>query len=268
MNAVKPALEPTACILSSLQTVVVATLHPPYLLHRSPLHTLFAPCPPPTHAGNGCGVYVCAHRRTVSSFFERELDHLCRTRVVLHVGDDSDAMLAAHHKPQLGPRKQQQQQAQVVVAETIHMKSGGSKPITSRDAISLEPPAARTTTTTSSSSPSSSTKAAGAATLHITPLGAKPPGLIALQSGEGGDAGNSGSGDGHEQDDPPDPRDNLTFNLRLTDEERAVRAQTALPYAKTQEEKQRFLQGTGAIYYEPDDVDDFDDEDPDDDLDI
>ncbi|KAF9914511.1 hypothetical protein BX616_008142 [Lobosporangium transversale] len=58
-----------------------------------------------------------------------------------------------------------------------------------------------------------------------------------------------------------DPAANLSFNLNLTEEQRKAKNDTVLPYLKTQE-------STGAIYYEPDAADDFDDDDPDDDLTI
>ncbi|KAG0241803.1 hypothetical protein BGW41_005310 [Actinomortierella wolfii] len=58
-----------------------------------------------------------------------------------------------------------------------------------------------------------------------------------------------------------DPTANLSFNLNLTEEQRKAKNETVLPYVKTQET-------SGAIYYEPDAGDDFDDDDPDDDLTI
>ncbi|RKO93720.1 Elongator complex protein 5 [Blyttiomyces helicus] len=58
----------------------------------------------------------------------------------------------------------------------------------------------------------------------------------------------------------PDPTADLSFNLRLTDEQKNARSEVVLPYIKAQAQ--------GAIYYEPDEGDDYDDEDPDDDLDI
>lgn len=67
-----------------------------------------------------------------------------------------------------------------------------------------------------------------------------------------------------------DPTANLSFNLSLTDEQRKTKENLVLPYLKAQqlevsidEEKK-----SGLIYYDPDAADDFDDEDPDDDLDI
>ncbi|CAO3638491.1 unnamed protein product [Mucor hiemalis] len=67
-----------------------------------------------------------------------------------------------------------------------------------------------------------------------------------------------------------DPTANLSFNLSLTEEQRKAKENLVLPYLKAQqlevsidEEKK-----TGLIYYDPDAADDFDDEDPDDDLDI
>ncbi|KAG0077162.1 Elongator complex protein [Linnemannia elongata] len=64
-----------------------------------------------------------------------------------------------------------------------------------------------------------------------------------------------------EESQTSDPAANLSFNLNLTEEQRKAKNDTVLPYLKTQE-------STGAIYYEPDAADDFDDDDPDDDLTI
>ncbi|KAF9582805.1 hypothetical protein BGW38_010744 [Lunasporangiospora selenospora] len=64
-----------------------------------------------------------------------------------------------------------------------------------------------------------------------------------------------------EENQTSDPAANLSFNLNLTEEQRRAKNETVLPYLKTQE-------STGAIYYEPDAGDDFDDDDPDDDLTI
>jgi len=73
-----------------------------------------------------------------------------------------------------------------------------------------------------------------------------------------------------------DPTSNLTFNLRLTSNEKEARAKTVLPYILNDESKAEFLNtvstsdtaSSGNVIYEPDDADDFDDEDPDDDLDV
>ncbi|KAG0337904.1 hypothetical protein BG004_007443 [Podila humilis] len=64
-----------------------------------------------------------------------------------------------------------------------------------------------------------------------------------------------------EESQTADPAANLSFNLNLTEEQRQAKNDTVLPYLKTQET-------SGAIYYEPDAADDFDDDDPDDDLTI
>ncbi|XP_064642592.1 elongator complex protein 5-like [Lineus longissimus] len=69
----------------------------------------------------------------------------------------------------------------------------------------------------------------------------------------------------------PDPAANLTFNLRLTSDEKEARSQVKLPYTHHEERKEQLLgnpQETGKIFYHPDKEDDFDEEDPDDDLDI
>ncbi|XP_013391082.1 elongator complex protein 5 isoform X1 [Lingula anatina] len=69
-----------------------------------------------------------------------------------------------------------------------------------------------------------------------------------------------------------DPAANLTFNLSLTDAEKEARSQLKLPYMHDDETKHGILQkGTAVhskIFYQPDEADDFDEEDPDDDLDI
>ncbi|XP_072543863.1 elongator complex protein 5 [Salminus brasiliensis] len=79
---------------------------------------------------------------------------------------------------------------------------------------------------------------------------------------------------GHVQmlsDTKADPTSNLTFNLRLSEVEREAREKVALPFVFSQEKKSALLkqgQGSGRILYEPDANDDFDEEDPDDDLDV
>ncbi|XP_073693601.1 elongator complex protein 5 [Garra rufa] len=68
-----------------------------------------------------------------------------------------------------------------------------------------------------------------------------------------------------------DPTSNLTFNLRLSEEERKAKGKVALPFVFSQEKKSALLSptpGSGRIMYEPDANDDFDEEDPDDDLDV
>ena len=67
----------------------------------------------------------------------------------------------------------------------------------------------------------------------------------------------------------PDPTANLTFNLSLTEREKEDRSKASLPYVKSEEQKAQLLsKGTGKIFYTPDEADDYDDSDPDDDLDI
>lgn len=80
---------------------------------------------------------------------------------------------------------------------------------------------------------------------------------------------------GPKQTDPEeqetDPTANLTFNLRLSDIEREAKKNLALPFVFSKEKKTALLQsgpGSGRILYEPDANDDFDQEDPDDDLDV
>ncbi|XP_052008420.1 elongator complex protein 5-like [Xyrauchen texanus] len=68
-----------------------------------------------------------------------------------------------------------------------------------------------------------------------------------------------------------DPTSNLTFNLRLSEEEKKAKEKVALPFVFSQEKKSALLRpspGSGRIMYEPDANDDFDEEDPDDDLDV
>nr|XP_057924168.1 elongator complex protein 5 [Doryrhamphus excisus] len=68
-----------------------------------------------------------------------------------------------------------------------------------------------------------------------------------------------------------DPTANLTFNLRLSDAERDAKEKLALPFAFSREKKAALLKpgaGAGRITYEPDANDDYDQEDPDDDLDV
>ncbi|XP_068612032.1 elongator complex protein 5 isoform X2 [Brachionichthys hirsutus] len=68
-----------------------------------------------------------------------------------------------------------------------------------------------------------------------------------------------------------DPTAKLTFNLRLSDAERKAREKLSLPFVFSKEKKTALLHsgpGSGKIHYEPDANDDFDEEDPDDDLDL
>ncbi|KAL2079728.1 hypothetical protein ACEWY4_025472 [Coilia grayii] len=68
-----------------------------------------------------------------------------------------------------------------------------------------------------------------------------------------------------------DPAANLTFNLHLSEMEREAKEKVALPFVFSQEKKSALLnagQGAGRILYEPDANDDFDQEDPDEDLDV
>lgn len=80
---------------------------------------------------------------------------------------------------------------------------------------------------------------------------------------------------GHRQTEPEeqqtDPTANLTFNIRLSDTEREAKEKLALPFVFSKEKKTALLQsgpGSGRILYEPDANDDYDQEDPDDDLDV
>ncbi|XP_078614860.1 elongator complex protein 5-like [Branchiostoma floridae x Branchiostoma japonicum] len=74
-----------------------------------------------------------------------------------------------------------------------------------------------------------------------------------------------------EQEPQADPTANLTFNLRLTDTEKEARSRVVLPYMHHQRKRAPDRPAAtpgGQIFYQPDDVDDFDEEDPDDDLDF
>lgn len=80
---------------------------------------------------------------------------------------------------------------------------------------------------------------------------------------------------GPKQSDPEeqetDPTANLTFNLRLSNTERQAKEKLALPFVFSKEKKTALLHsgpGSGRILYEPDANDDYDQEDPDDDLDV
>ncbi|KAJ0006597.1 hypothetical protein NQD34_013870, partial [Periophthalmus magnuspinnatus] len=68
-----------------------------------------------------------------------------------------------------------------------------------------------------------------------------------------------------------DPTANLTFNLRLSDKEREAKETLLLPFMFSKDKKDALLHsgsGSGRILYEPDASDDYDQEDPDDDLDV
>ena len=62
-----------------------------------------------------------------------------------------------------------------------------------------------------------------------------------------------------------DPAANLSFDLRLTTKEKQDRANVVLPYTQVGVASGK---GVGQIFYQPDEADDFDESDPDDDLDI
>ena len=76
-----------------------------------------------------------------------------------------------------------------------------------------------------------------------------------------------------------DPTANLTFDLRLSSKEKEERSKVVLPYTAAAVRDgvgvapgavghTSRVTGGGQIYYQLDDVDDFDESDPDDDLDI
>ncbi|OUM69740.1 hypothetical protein PIROE2DRAFT_57279 [Piromyces sp. E2] len=63
-----------------------------------------------------------------------------------------------------------------------------------------------------------------------------------------------------------DPTENLTFNLNLTEEEKKTKNQLELPYLSVQDNND--TAGSGEIYFDPELDDEFDDDDPDADLDF
>jgi hypothetical protein len=67
-----------------------------------------------------------------------------------------------------------------------------------------------------------------------------------------------------------DVTSNLTFNLTLTEEQQQARAKLQLPYLLDDKTKQTQLDlgKKSQIFYEADEADDLDEEDPDDDLNI
>ncbi|KIY47044.1 hypothetical protein FISHEDRAFT_66217 [Fistulina hepatica ATCC 64428] len=66
----------------------------------------------------------------------------------------------------------------------------------------------------------------------------------------------------------PDPTQNVSFNLNLTPSQQKSRAEVPLPYAHEGSPASRKPQPSSVIIYDPDSADDFDDDDPDEDLDI
>ncbi len=66
---------------------------------------------------------------------------------------------------------------------------------------------------------------------------------------------------------PVDPAANLTFDLHLSAQEKEARSLVVLPYTSAQQEGGADKQGIGEIFYEADEMD-FEDSDPDDDLDF
>ncbi|XP_043952998.1 elongator complex protein 5 [Gambusia affinis] len=73
------------------------------------------------------------------------------------------------------------------------------------------------------------------------------------------------------EEEQADPTANLTFNLRLSDSELEAKQKLTLPFVFSKEKKTALLHpgpGSGRILYEPDANDDYDQEDPDDDLDV
>ncbi|KAF7964855.1 hypothetical protein HWV62_2115 [Athelia sp. TMB] len=66
---------------------------------------------------------------------------------------------------------------------------------------------------------------------------------------------------------PPDPTQNVSFNLNLTESQQQSRSRVPLPYAHEGKSVERQA-APAAILYDPDSADDIDDDDPDDDLDI
>jgi len=69
--------------------------------------------------------------------------------------------------------------------------------------------------------------------------------------------------DAETEDSKEDQFKEVTFNLNLTKKERQDKEALVLPYTK---QKENLEANSSKIFYEPDDADDFDDEDPDEDL--
>jgi len=67
-----------------------------------------------------------------------------------------------------------------------------------------------------------------------------------------------------EPNEQPDPTAGLTFKLTLEEKEKEDRSQLVLPYTRVKDA----VTGGAQIFYEPDANDDFDEEDPDDDLNV
>lgn len=65
-----------------------------------------------------------------------------------------------------------------------------------------------------------------------------------------------------------DPAANLTFDLHLSAKEREERSKVVLPYTDQQNLVGVTTGGTGQIFYQPDEMDSFDESDPDEDLDF
>lgn len=63
----------------------------------------------------------------------------------------------------------------------------------------------------------------------------------------------------------PLPQDVASFRVALSDKEKEEKDKLVLPYMRTSEKPE---EGGGKVFYQPDAVDDWDDEDPDDDLDV
>jgi len=75
----------------------------------------------------------------------------------------------------------------------------------------------------------------------------------------------------------PDPMAGLTFNLKLKDAEAMAKRNVQLPHLVVRDSIKKQIRGeeqstaktsSGQVFYTPDEADDFDDEDPDADLDI
>ncbi|XP_014681694.1 PREDICTED: elongator complex protein 5-like [Priapulus caudatus] len=67
---------------------------------------------------------------------------------------------------------------------------------------------------------------------------------------------------------PPNPAANLSFSLTLRETEKEARSQLVLLYTHKRSDIVPVVPSGGQIFYQPDEADDFDEDDPDDDLDI
>ncbi|KAI8870184.1 hypothetical protein GQ42DRAFT_19027 [Ramicandelaber brevisporus] len=109
-----------------------------------------------------------------------------------------------------------------------------------------------------------SPKAAATATATAATTQKSQANLAALSA----PAPNQPSAEKKSTEDKNDPAANLSFNLRLTDEQRRAKDNVVLPYMIQESNTAPMPDGGAEIIYQADEADDLDEEDPDDDLDI